>query len=222
MAHMFFCENCNDLTEEKICSECGKATRIPEDDDTCLFGDFCELTKSMFTDALDNNEIEYLAVPVFGGYSQLNTPNSYKFYVKYKFYEQAQEIFDSIWGRGDNKTLNDEDWIDRIVKVIIDRPKGSVHPEHPNIVYELNYGHVEDIEGYDGEELDAYLLDWNADNLSYVGKDVNGFVAAVIRRKNDEEIKLVVVTDTRKQYTKEQIAKAVDFQEKFFDIEIIM
>lgn len=33
------------------------------------------------------------------------------------------------------------------VKVTIDRPFGSVHPKHSNIVYPLNYGYVDGIMG---------------------------------------------------------------------------
>ena len=28
-------------------------------------------------------------------------------------------------------------------KIIIDRPKGSVHPRYPQIVYELDYGYLD-------------------------------------------------------------------------------
>ncbi|MDE7455060.1 MAG: inorganic pyrophosphatase [Clostridia bacterium] len=112
--------------------------------------------------------------------------------------------------------------MDRIVTVIIDRPYGSVHPEHPDIVYPLNYGHVEGVMGGDGEEQDAYLLDFNMPELLYVGKEVSGYIVAVIRRKNDVETKWVVSAGSRKKYTREDIEKAVRFQEQYFDIEIIM
>jgi len=50
-------------------------------------------------------------------------------------------------------------WLGRIVEVKIDRPYGSVHPEHQNIVYNLNYGYLPgEISEYDGEEIDAYIM----------------------------------------------------------------
>ena len=36
----------------------------------------------------------------------------------------------------------DLSWLGRSVEVTVDRPLGSVHPEHPETVYRLNYGFV--------------------------------------------------------------------------------
>lgn len=38
------------------------------------------------------------------------------------------------------------------VKVIIDRPMGSFHPEHKDLYYPINYGYIEGIIAADGEE----------------------------------------------------------------------
>lgn len=180
------------------------------------------MTESMFVDALDNNGVEFLRVPVFGGFTYYNTPNSYKFYVQYADYGKAFETAEVLFcsDSADNEPVDDRDLIDRIVTVTIDRPQGSIHPKHPNIKYELNYGYVKDVIGGDGEEQDAYVLDWNIP--TYIGQEINGYIVAVIRRKNDVETKWVVATNYAKKYTREQIAQAVNFQEKFFDIEIIM
>ena len=48
-----------------------------------------------------------------------------------------------------------------------------------------------------------------------------GYVVAVIKRKNDVEDKLVVCKEKGK-YSKEQIAALVEFQERFFETEIQM
>lgn len=101
------------------------------------------------------------------------------------------------------------------VKVVVDRPVGSVHPNHPDIKYELNYGYVPGILGGDGEEQDAYIM-----QISVPIDYQIGTVVAIIRRKNDVETKWVVAP-VGITYTKEQIVKAVNFQEKYFDIEII-
>ena len=42
-----------------------------------------------------------------------------------------------------------------IVKVIVDRPLGSYHPEYKGIYYTVNYGYVEGVIAPDGEEQDA-------------------------------------------------------------------
>ena len=48
--------------------------------------------------------------------------------------------------------------IGSVVKVIVDRPLGTYHPEHKDIYYSVNYGYIPDIVALDGEEQDAYSL----------------------------------------------------------------
>lgn len=49
-------------------------------------------------------------------------------------------------------------FIGKTVYIKIDRPIGSVHPKHPDIVYPINYGYIPGVLGGDGEELDVYVL----------------------------------------------------------------
>ena len=106
--------------------------------------------------------------------------------------------------------------IGNIVKVIVDRPLGSVHPKHNNLIYNVNYGYIPEVFALDGEEQDAYILGVNEPVTEFVGK-----VIAIIHRLNDIEDKLVVAPEG-KSFTKEEIANLIAFQEKFFDIEIAM
>ena len=39
-----------------------------------------------------------------------------------------------------------------------DRPIGTAHPKHPEIIYPVNYGFVPDLFAGDGEEQDVYIL----------------------------------------------------------------
>ena len=106
--------------------------------------------------------------------------------------------------------------IGNIVKVIVDRPLGSVHPKHNDLIYNLNYGYIPKVFAPDGEEQDAYILGVNEPVTEFVGK-----VIAIIHRLNDIEDKWVVAPEG-KSFTKEEITNSVAFQEKFFDIEIVM
>ncbi len=106
--------------------------------------------------------------------------------------------------------------IGKRVKVIIDRPLGTHHPNHKDIFYTVNYGYIEGIIAQDGEEQDAYVL-----GVNEPVKEFTGVVLAVIHRINDVEDKWIVVPEGIK-YSKEEILKKVEFQEKFFEIEIIM
>ena len=106
--------------------------------------------------------------------------------------------------------------IGKIVKVKVDRPLGSYHPKHNDILYTVNYGYIEGIIAPDGEEQDAYILGVKEPLDEFVGR-----VIAIIHRINDVEDKLVVVPEDIVM-TKDEIKKHVDFQEKFFITEIIM
>ena len=48
------------------------------------------------------------------------------------------------------------DVIGKIVKVTVDRPMGSYHPNHRDIYYPVNYGYIKDIMSPDGEVQVAF------------------------------------------------------------------
>ncbi len=104
----------------------------------------------------------------------------------------------------------------KTVKVIIDRPLGSYHPEHKDMYYPVNYGFVEGIIAPDGEEQDAYVL-----GVDVPVKEITGTVIAVIHRIDDVEDKWVVAPEGA-SFTKEEIIKNTEFQEKYFKTEIYM
>jgi inorganic pyrophosphatase len=108
-----------------------------------------------------------------------------------------------------------KDFLEKIVKIKIDRPIGSKHPKH-GFTYEVNYGFVPDTKASDGEEIDAYLLGVDKPLDEFTGKCI-----AVIHRKDDDDDKLVIVPENAKKISDEEILKAVNFQEKWFDSVII-
>ncbi|MBQ4510070.1 MAG: inorganic diphosphatase [Clostridia bacterium] len=105
-------------------------------------------------------------------------------------------------------------YLGKEVEIKIDRPLGSTHPKHKNIVYPINYGYIEGVFGGDGEELDVYLLGVDIPVTEY-----KATVIAVIHRLNDNEDKLVAAPRGM-TFTKEQILKSVHFQEQYFKSEI--
>lgn len=109
-------------------------------------------------------------------------------------------------------TAEPMDYLGQTVTVKIDRPKGSVHPQHPDMTYGVNYGYVENgITMPDGEKIDAYLL--GADEPV---SEFTGTVTAVIRRRNDNEDKLIVVPEGM-SVTREEIRRDTHFCEQYFD-----
>ncbi len=106
-------------------------------------------------------------------------------------------------------------FLGKIVTIKIDRPLGSKHPKH-DMIYEVNYGFVPDTKAPDGEEIDAYLLGINEPVSEFTGKCI-----AVIHRKDDNDDKLVIVSENTKEISDKEIIEAVNFQEKWFDSMVI-
>lgn len=101
-----------------------------------------------------------------------------------------------------------------IVTVTVDRPLGSAHPEHPDMIYPVNYGYIEGITAPDGEEQDAYIL-----GVDTPVEKFTGMVVGVICREDDIEEKWVVVPENMAGTEicwECNIMHAVDFTEKYF------
>ena len=106
-------------------------------------------------------------------------------------------------------------FLGRRLTIIVDRPAGSAHPEHPDIRYPINYGYVPGILAPDGEEMDAYIYG--------VGKPLHRFtgtVIAAVHRRDDKEDKLVVAPTGMMAY-EPQIAEAIRFAEQYFDTTLV-
>jgi inorganic pyrophosphatase len=106
--------------------------------------------------------------------------------------------------------------IGSMVQVKIDRPLGSCHPKHPDIVYPVNYGYIPGVMAPDGEEQDAYIVGVTEPVQEFFGK-----VIAIIHRFDDVEEKWVVAP-IDSIFTKEEIMEQVAFQEQYFRIQIRM
>ena len=104
--------------------------------------------------------------------------------------------------------------IGKIVTVTVDRPLGSRHPKHSDILYTLNYGFVPDVFAPDGEEQDVYVLGIDEPVTEFTGQ-----VIAVIRRSDDSEDKLVIAP-TGNRFTAEEILKKVWFVEQYFTVSV--
>ena len=104
----------------------------------------------------------------------------------------------------------------KTVKVIIDRPMGTYHPKHKDLYYPINYGYIEGIIAPDGEEQDAYVI-----GVDVPVREFTGRIIAIIKRFDDVEDKWVVAPEDM-AFTKEEIMKQVEFQEKYFKTEIYM
>lgn len=101
------------------------------------------------------------------------------------------------------------------MEVEVDRPLGSRHPEHADLVYELNYGFVPGTPAADGEPIDAYLID-----LNVPVERADGKVVAIVVRRDDVEDKLVVQCGDE-PFATAAIEAAVHFVEQHFDSQVL-
>ena len=139
--------------------------------------------------------------------------NAHTFYSKSGYIDRDIIMSKKI----DNEKLSytkNQNYIGKIVEVKIDRKMGSKHPTY-EFIYPVNYGYVPNTISGDGEELDCYVLGVFEPIDIFKGKCI-----AVIHRLNDNDDKLIVVPDDL-SYTNEQIKALTEFQERFFDSEIL-
>ncbi|HVN16725.1 MAG TPA: inorganic diphosphatase [Anaerolineales bacterium] len=69
--------------------------------------------------------------------------------------------------------------------VVIDRPKGAQHPRHPDMIYPLDYGYLENTTAGDGDGIDIWIGTSNE-------KILTGILCTFDTFKRDAEIKLLI------------------------------
>lgn len=123
----------------------------------------------------------------------------------------GKEEYEMALNTNQRETYN---YIGKKVRCKIDRPLNSKHPKH-GFVYEINYGYIPNTISGDGEELDCYVL-----GINEPLEEFEGNVIAVIHRTNDDDDKLIMAPEGR-EFTDEEIRTLTNFQEQYFESEII-
>ncbi len=85
--------------------------------------------------------------------------------------------------------INQEFWtaLDRLVaesEIIIDRPRGSVHPKYPNFIYRVDYGYLQNTSSMDGDGIDVWA--GSGDH------GIDAIMCIVDLLKRDSEIKILI------------------------------
>lgn len=130
---------------------------------------------------------------------------------RFSFYDPFNNRIELL----ETKTFEELEFLGKEVKTKIDRPIKSKHPEY-QFEYQLNYGFVPNTKGGDGKEVDVYVF-----GETKLLTEFTGIVKAVIVRYDDNENKLVVAKPEY-ELDKHEIKKLTNFQEKYFDTEIIL
>ena len=105
-------------------------------------------------------------------------------------------------------------YLGKTITIKIDRPIGSLHPKHPELVYPINYGYIPNGFGSDGEELYVYLLGIDVPVEEYTAR-----IIGIVHRHNDVEDKLVAAPEGL-NFDKNKILESVSFQEQYYESEI--
>ncbi len=86
--------------------------------------------------------------------------------------------------------MDHEFWesIDKLIKkseIVIDRPKGSVHPRYPDFIYKVDYGYLKGTSSMDGGGIDIWKGTAPEQKLDAV-------ICIVDLLKRDSEIKILI------------------------------
>ena len=69
--------------------------------------------------------------------------------------------------------------------IVLDRPRGAVHPKYPDLIYPLDYGYLENTTAGDGDGIDIWV--GSSDD-----KTLTGILCTFDKLKRDAEIKLLI------------------------------
>lgn len=103
-------------------------------------------------------------------------------------------------------------YLGKTVRIGIDRPIGYVHVKgQKTLHYPINYGYIPGVLGGDGEELDVYLL-----GVGHPVEEYDCHIIGIVHREDDVEDKLIAAP-IGQTFTKEEMAEAIRFQEKYYN-----
>ena len=107
-------------------------------------------------------------------------------------------------------------YLGKTVTIGIDRPIGFVHEKKDGtkLTYPINYGYIPEVLGGDDEELDVFLVGVDTPVTTYTGR-----IIGIVYRADDVEDKLVMAPNGV-TFTAKEIARAVYFQEKYYQTTI--
>ncbi len=77
--------------------------------------------------------------------------------------------------------------LDSLVKcseIVIDRPKGAVHPKYPDFIYKVDYGYLKNTSSMDGTGIDVWVGSGK--------KQIDAVMCIVDLMKRDSEIKILI------------------------------
>lgn len=85
----------------------------------------------------------------------------------------------------DNEFWNNIDKLIAESEIVIDRPKGSVHPSYPDFLYKVDYGYLKNTASMDGGGIDL----WRGTKHD---QTADAIICIIDLIKRDSEIKILI------------------------------
>lgn len=146
---------------------------------------------------------------------KVNAPDAMiAFYQSYGFEQAGEET-----GENENRVMPMEyllgrEYIGKTVTVIVDRPYGSFHLHHPDVLYPVNCGYVNELIDGDGEFQDAYVYGPKEPLETF-----KGTVAGIVYRKDGPS--RFIVTRTGETVDPKKIIETLAFDEQYYDTRFV-
>ena len=80
------------------------------------------------------------------------------------------------------------EYLERLIEestIVVDRPKGTAHPQFPEMIYPLDYGYFQDTTSMDGGGIDIWVG-------TQIIKNLDAIICTIDLNKKDIEIKLLI------------------------------
>ena len=106
-----------------------------------------------------------------------NEENPCLFMVKRLSGDNVGDKYDSAFWRALDKLVAES-------RIVIDRPKNSLHPKYPKLIYPVDYGYLENTSSMDGGGIDV----WKGTD----GENIDAIICTVDLVKKDSEIKILI------------------------------
>lgn len=84
----------------------------------------------------------------------------------------------------DNEFWSHLDMLVASSEIIIDRPKGSIHPKYPDFIYRVDYGYLKNTTSMDEAGIDVWV--------GSAERKVDAIMCIVDLQKRDSEIKILI------------------------------
>ena len=70
-------------------------------------------------------------------------------------------------------------------EIVIDRPKGTAHPQYPSFIYKVDYGYLKNTSSMDGDGIDVWVG-------TASGKCIDAIMVIIDSIKRESEIKILI------------------------------